>query len=82
MSADSPVTAYAGQAEWRQVAAGRQDLCLAPYGWPLPKGSTLGQALQKAVQSLMDNGTYDQICKKWGVDSGEIKKSAINDAQS
>ena len=40
------------------------------------------QALQKAVQSLIDNGTYDQICKKWGVESGEIKTAQINGATS
>ena len=48
----------------------------------MAKGSTLGQALQKAVQSLIDNGTYLQICTKWGVQSGAIKTSVINGATS
>jgi polar amino acid transport system substrate-binding protein len=38
--------------------------------------------MQKALQTLIDNGTYDQICKKWGVDSGEIKTAASNGALS
>ena len=54
----------------------------APYGWPIAKGSTLVQAMQKAVQSLMDDGTYLQICEKWGVQAGAIKTASINGAIS
>lgn len=82
MSADSPVTAYAiKQAGGKLQAAGKVTEA-APYGWPVAKGSTLAQAMQKALQTLIDNGTYDQICKKWGVESGEIKTAAINGALS
>jgi polar amino acid transport system substrate-binding protein len=82
MSADSPVTAYAiKQSAGKIVAAGSVSEA-APYGWPIPKGSALGPALQKALQKLIDNGAYDQICKKWGVDSGEIKTAQINGATS
>jgi polar amino acid transport system substrate-binding protein len=38
--------------------------------------------MQKAVQSLMDDGTYMQICTKWGVQSGAIKTAAVNGAKS
>jgi polar amino acid transport system substrate-binding protein len=82
MSADSPVTAYAIKQSGGKLQAAGKTTEAAPYGWPVAKGSTLAQALQKALQSLIDNGTYDQICKKWGVDSGEIKTSAINGATS
>jgi polar amino acid transport system substrate-binding protein len=82
MSADSPVTAYAIKQTGGKLQAAGQITESAPYGWPVAKGSTLGQALQKALQSLIDKGTYDQICKKWGVDSGEIKTAAINGATS
>lgn len=82
MSADSPVTAYAiKQSGGKLVQAG--DITEAePYGWPVPKGSTLSQALMKALQSLIDSGTYDQICTKWGVQSGEIKTAQVNGAKS
>ena len=82
MSADSPVTSYAiKQSDGKLQQAGdiRE---AAPYGWPIAKGSTLVQAMQKAVQSLMDDGTYLQICAKWGVQAGAIKTASINGAIS
>jgi polar amino acid transport system substrate-binding protein len=82
MSADSPVTAYAIKQSGGKLQQAGQIFDSAPYGWPVPKGSELGSALQKALQNLIDSGAYDQICKKWGVQTGEIKTSKINDAQS
>ncbi len=81
-SADSPVTAYAiKQSAGKLVQAG-EIMEAAPYGWPIAKGSTLVQAMQKALQSLIDNGTYLQICEKWGVQAGAIKTAAVNGAIS
>ena len=82
MSADSPVTAYAIKQSGGKLVQAGDITDAAPYGWPIAKGSSLVQAMQKAVQKLMDDGTYDQICKKWGVESGEIKTAAINGATS
>jgi polar amino acid transport system substrate-binding protein len=82
MSADSPVTAYAIKQTGGKLQAAGQITDSAPYGWPVAKGSTLAQAMQKALQSLISDGTYDQICTKWGVQSGEIKTSQINGATS
>ncbi|SOD75101.1 amino acid ABC transporter substrate-binding protein (PAAT family) [Jatrophihabitans sp. GAS493] len=82
MSADSPVTAYAiKQAAGKLTQAGAV-FESAPYGWPVAKGSTLAQALQKSLQTLIDDGTYGKICEKWGVQTGEIKTSQINGATS
>ncbi len=82
MSADSPVTAYAiKQSAGKLVAAGKITES-APYGWPIKKGSTLVQAMQKALQTLIDNGKYAEICKKWGVQSGMIKTAGTNGAIS
>ncbi|HEX3335282.1 MAG TPA: ABC transporter substrate-binding protein [Jatrophihabitans sp.] len=82
MSADSPVTAYAiKQSGGKLVQAGAIREA-APYGWPVKKGSSLAEAMQKALQSLIDDGTYDQICTKWGVQSGEIKTATMNGAKS
>jgi polar amino acid transport system substrate-binding protein len=82
MSADSPVTAYAiKQSDGKLQQAG--DITdAAPYGWPMKKGSPLVQTMQGAVQKLMDDGTYDKICEKWGVQSGAIDKAEINGAVS
>jgi polar amino acid transport system substrate-binding protein len=82
MSADSPVTAYAIKQSGGKLQQAGDIRQAAPYGWPIKKGSSLVQAMQKALQSLMDDGTYDQICKKWGVESGEIKTATINGAIS
>jgi polar amino acid transport system substrate-binding protein len=82
MSADSPVTAYAVKQSGGKIQIAGDVSDSAPYGWPIPKGSALGPALQKALQKLIDNGAYDQICTKWGVQSGEIKTAEINGAQS
>jgi polar amino acid transport system substrate-binding protein len=82
MSADSPVTAYAIKQSGGKLQPAGQIFEAAPYGWPIAKGSSLTQAMQKALQTLIDSGTYDQICKKWGVESGEIKTASINAAIS
>jgi polar amino acid transport system substrate-binding protein len=82
MSADSPVTAYAVKQSGGKLTLATKVYDSAPYGWAVAKGSTLGTALQKAVQTLIDNGTYLQICTKWGVQDGAIKTSVINGATS
>jgi len=33
-----------------------------------------------AVQSIIDDGTYNAICKHWSLTGGEIKKARINGA--
>ena len=82
MSADSPVTAYAIKVSGGKLVAAGKITEAAPYGWPIKKGSSLVQAMQKALQTLIDNGTYGQICAKWGLQTGEIKTAAINGAIS
>jgi len=82
MSADSPITAYAIKQSGGALQQAGGIMEAAPYGWPIKRGSSLVQAMQKALQSLMDAGTYDQICAKWGVQAGEIKTASINGAIS
>jgi polar amino acid transport system substrate-binding protein len=82
VTADSPVTAYAIKQSGGKLQEAGPITEAAPYGWPIKKGSTLSQAMQKALQSLIADGTYDQICKKWGLQAGEIKTPEINGATS
>jgi polar amino acid transport system substrate-binding protein len=82
MSADSPVTAYAIKQSGGKLTAAGKIYEAAPYGWPIAKGSTLVQAIQGAIQSLISNGTYGQICQKWGVQDGEITAAQVNGATS
>ena len=38
------------------------------------------EAVQKAMQKLMDDGTYTKILQHWGVESGALDKAEINPA--
>ena len=50
------------------------------YGIVLPKGSgELANALQGAVQALIDDGTYAKILEKWGQTTGAVTTATIND---
>ena len=78
MSADSPVTGYAiTQTDGKLEAAG-EVFDSAPYGFPVAKGSELAKAVQAAMQSLVDDGTYDQILSEWGVEAGGVDTIEIN----
>ena len=81
--ADSPITEYAVKQSKGKLKLDGDIYGAAPYGLAVAKDNTgLSQALQKAVQDLMDNGTYKQILAKWGVDAGAIDKATINGASS
>ena len=77
--ADSPVAGYAiaqtdGQLEMLGKVEG-----VAPEGIVIKKGdSQMDEAVQKAVQKLIDDGTYLTILKYWGVEDGAIETSEIN----
>ncbi|GAC69915.1 ABC transporter substrate-binding protein [Gordonia soli] len=82
MSADSPVTAYAIKKSNGDIEPAGGVFDSAPYGYPVAKGSSLGPALQQAVQYLIDNGQYKAIADHWGVGAGAIPTSVINGAVS
>lgn len=78
MSADSPVTGYAiAQTDGKLEAAG-EVFDSAPYGFPVEKGSELAAAVQAAMQSLVDDGTYGDILAEWGVEAGAVDTIEIN----
>ncbi|MEU1419010.1 ABC transporter substrate-binding protein [Kitasatospora sp. NPDC005751] len=82
MMADSPVVDYAVKQSGGQLEKVGATYDAAPYGIALAKGSALTPAVQSAVQSLIDDGTYKQILSKWGVEAGAIDKSTVNGAVS
>jgi len=47
-------------------------------GIGLQKGSDMAKPLQAAIQYLIDNGTYQKIIDKWGLQSGAIKTVPLN----
>lgn len=80
--ADSPITQYAVKQSKGKLQLAGDIYGAAPYGLAVAKGSPLSQALQKAIQVMIDNGTYKQILSKWGVEAGAIDKATINGASS
>ena len=47
-------------------------------GVALPKGSDMVVPLQAAIQHLMDDGTYQKIVSKWGLQSGAVTHAPVN----
>ena len=79
MLADSPVCAYAVDKTDGQLELLGDIYDSAPYGYVLPKDAgDFAQAVQGAVQALIDDGTYQDILDKWGVSAGAIQTSEIN----
>jgi polar amino acid transport system substrate-binding protein len=78
MSADSPVTAYAIKTTGDKLQKAGDTFDVAPYGIPLAKGSKLTPLVQKAMQALVDEGTYTKILDKWGVADGAVKTVELN----
>jgi polar amino acid transport system substrate-binding protein len=83
LSADSPVSLYAIKQTGEKLQKAGAEFDAAPYGLAVAKdGGTMKEALQKAIQSMMDDGSYTAILDKWGVTAGAIKTATINGAQS
>jgi polar amino acid transport system substrate-binding protein len=78
--ADSPVMAYAVQQSNGALELAGDVYEAAPYGYVVAKDNGLSKAIQAAVQSLIDDGTYGDILKDWGLDDGAVSKSEINGA--
>jgi polar amino acid transport system substrate-binding protein len=79
-SADSPVTLYGlVQLKGKLQTAGKT-FEAAPYGMAVAKSSGMAKAVQAALQSMVDDGTYGKILAKWGVADGGIKTITINAA--
>jgi len=81
MSADSPVTQYAVAQSGGKLETSGDVYSIFLYGMPIAKDNgTMGEAIQAALQSLMDDGTYTAILTKWGVEQGAIDSITINGA--
>ena len=81
MLADSPITAYAVKQSGGALELLGDVYDAAPYGYAIAKTSgTLKDAIQGAVQALIDDGTYGQILDKWGNAAGAVKTAEINAA--
>ncbi|PPL18871.1 ABC transporter substrate-binding protein [Microterricola pindariensis] len=80
-AADSPVTAYAVSATQGKLELIGEQYDSAPFGFAVAKESgTLAQAVEAAVQSIIDDGSYGAILAKWGVEDGAVSTAGINGA--
>jgi polar amino acid transport system substrate-binding protein len=80
-TADSPVVEYQVKVTNGGVEQGGTATDVAPYGIAIAKSAgTFKDAVQKAVQKLMDDGTYTQILQTWGLTDGAITQAKVNGA--
>jgi polar amino acid transport system substrate-binding protein len=80
-TADSPVVAYQVKVTNGAIEQGGTATDVAPYGIAIRKtAGTFKDAVQKAVQKLMDDGTYGKIMQTWGLTDGAISQAKVNGA--
>jgi polar amino acid transport system substrate-binding protein len=79
--ADSPVMAYAVQQTNGQLELLGGIYDSAPYGYVVPKAQAeFAQVLADALTALIEDGTYQQVLEKWGVEAGAIDTPAVDPA--
>lgn len=77
--ADSPVAGYTVAQTDGELQTLGSDEGVTLEGAVVQKGdSATDQALQKAFQKLIDDGTYMKILKYWGVEGGAVDTAEIN----
>ena len=78
LSADSPVTLYAIAQTGDKLQLAGKTFDDAPYGIVVKKDSKLVQAVQKALQSMVADGSYKKVLDKWGVADGGVSTIDVN----
>jgi polar amino acid transport system substrate-binding protein len=77
--ADSPVMAYAVQQTDGQLELLGDIYDSAPYGYVVPKAQTeFAQVLADALAALIEDGSYEKVLEKWGVEAGAIDDPAVH----
>ena len=84
---DSQVASYVVSISHGQFKLTGQPINVFPYGIATaktPTGLQLAKAIQAAFKTMVANGTYAAILKKWGVSGGAIPaaKMTLNGAKS
>lgn len=78
-SADSPVTAWAVERSDGEMEMIGEMFDAAPYGFAVPKGSPLADAMAAAMQHLIDTGDYARILEQWNIDTGLLDQALKNE---
>jgi polar amino acid transport system substrate-binding protein len=81
-SADLPVTGDAVKKLEGKLQTVGDVFDAAPYGFAVQKGSETTKAVQAALQSLIDDGTYLEILTAAGIESGAVTEATINAGKS
>lgn len=71
---------YATQPDSVLAVVGRVPGTVGLSAIALPKGTPLTEEMHRAVQSLIDDGTYGKILEKWSLGNNAITRSEINPA--
>lgn len=78
--ADSPVAAYIVQQSGGTFELDGEPYGTAPYGIALPKDSGLAEPVLEAVRTMIEDGSYAEVLRRWGVEQGAIDDPKINGA--
>lgn len=78
-SADSPVSAWAVERSDGEMEMIGEMFDAAPYGFAVPKGSPLADAMAAAMQHLIDTGDYERILEQWNIDTGLLDQALKNE---
>jgi polar amino acid transport system substrate-binding protein len=82
MYADSPITAYAVEQTSGEVETVGDIVDAAPYGIVVSQDDQdLTDAVQAAVQKLIDDGTLEQVFATWGSADAVVDKAELNPAE-
>jgi polar amino acid transport system substrate-binding protein len=82
MYADSPITAYAVEQTSGEVETVGEIKDAAPYGIVVSQDDEeLTEAVQAAVQKLIDDGTLEQIFAGWGSEDVVVDEAELNPAE-
>ena len=54
----------------------------SPIGVAVPKESGMTEAVHAALQSIIDDGTYQELVDRWNLDKGAVTTSEVNVATS
>lgn len=82
MYADSPITAYAVEQTSGEVETVGEIRDAAPYGIVVAQDDAeLTEAVQAAVQKLVDEGTLEEIFAGWGSEGVVVDEAELNPAE-
>ncbi len=80
---DTSAAAYISEQNEGKFEVPGKSYAPRPYGVVFPKGSDeLVTAVQKALQEIVDDGTYAEILSNWGQDTGAVSTITVNDGQN